>query len=586
MQLAPQLFLTVLQGRSLFGAFSGLLCCLMYSAVAETGRCDLATGTRGAVATVHPLATEAAIDVFESGGNAVDAAVAAAFMLGVVDNHNSGLGGGCFVVIRTAGGDVVAIDGRETAPARAHRDMFVDGGVPQPEWSTTGPLAVATPGTLAAYAAAIESHGTKELGELIRPAAKVADEGFAIDRSYAQSLRATREHILKFPSTRAVLLKPSGQPYEEGERLVQRDLAKTYRAIAEGGADWFYRGPLAEHVGRWMAENGGVLTGGDFAKYEAKRREPIVTTYRGRTIVGMPPPSSGGVHVAQILNILEHFDLQELYAQDPAAFTHVVAEAMKLAFADRAHWLGDADFVSVPRGIVSKEYAAELARKIDLQKATKVRAHGMPPRHEDAFFGTAGGDSADKHTTHIAAADAAGNWVAITATVNTTFGSKVIVPGTGLVLNNEMDDFSIAPGVPNAFGLVGAEANAVAPGKRPLSSMSPTIVLDDGRPIMTVGAAGGPKIITQVVLAIIRTIDLEVPPDESIAAPRFHHQWRPDVLFFERATPADLAWAVAGRGHAIAQQESAGVSQAIWQDTDGTFIAVADPRVPGKAAGF
>jgi gamma-glutamyltranspeptidase/glutathione hydrolase len=570
--------------REAIGQFSALLAFFLATS-AQSGRCDVATGTRGAVATVHPLATEAALEVFESGGNAVDAAVAAAFMLGVVDNHNSGLGGGCFVVIRTAGGEIVAIDGRETAPARAHRDMFLENGVPQPQRSTTGPLAVATPGALAAYAAAIEAHGAKELSELILPAVRVAEEGFPIDRIYADSLRSAKDEIVKFPATRAALLKLSGEPYEEGERLVQSDLAKTYRAIAEGGTDWFYRGPFAEHVGTWMADNGGVLSAEDFATYQVKERAPVVTTYRGRTIVGMPPPSSGGVHVAQILNILEHFDLKGLHAKDPAAFTHVVAEAMKLAFADRAHWLGDSDFVDVPRGLVSKEYAEKLARQIDLQKTTEVAAHGTPPGHEHDFFGTAGGDSANKHTTHIAAADAAGNWVAITATVNTTFGSKVIVPGTGLVLNNEMDDFSIAPGVPNAFGLVGAEANAVAPGKRPLSSMSPTIVLEDGRPVMTVGAAGGPRIITQVVLAIVRKIDLEMPLDEAISAPRFHHQWRPDVLFLERSMPADLVGAVAARGHTIRQHDAAGVCQAIvWEDEK--LVAVSDPRVPGKAAGY
>jgi gamma-glutamyltranspeptidase/glutathione hydrolase len=570
--------------REAIGQFSALLAFFLATS-AQSGRCDVATGTRGAVATVHPIATEAAIDVLKSGGNAVDAAVAAAFILGVVDNHNSGLGGGCFIVIRTAGGELVAIDGRETAPARAHRDMFLDGGVPQPHWSTTGPLAVATPGALAAYAAVIESHGTKELSELILPAADVAEQGFPIDRVYAGSLRAAKDEIVKFPATRAALLKPSGEPYEEGERLVQSDLAKTYRAIAEGGADWFYRGPLAEQVGRWMAENGGLLAAEDFANYQAKRRAPIVTAYRGRTIVGMPPPSSGGVHVAQILNTLEHFNLKELHAKDPAAFTHVVAEAMKMAFADRAYWLGDSDFVDVPRGLISMEYAEKLARQIDLQKKIEVASHGTPPGHEHDFFGAAGGDSANKHTTHIAAADAAGNWVAITATVNTTFGSKVIVPGTGLVLNNEMDDFSIAPGVPNAFRLVGAEANAVAPGKRPLSSMSPTIVLEDGRPVMTVGAAGGPRIITQVVLAIVHKIDLEMPLDVAIGAPRFHHQWRPDVLFFERSMPADLVGAVGARGHTVRRQDAAGVCQAIvWED--GKLVAASDPRVPGKAAGF
>jgi gamma-glutamyltranspeptidase/glutathione hydrolase len=281
--------------------------------------------------------------------------------------------------------------------------------------------------------------------------------------------------------------------------------------------------------------------------------------------------------VAQILNILERFDLKELHDRDPALFVHVVAEAMKLAFADRAYWLGDADFVPVPRGLVDKEYAAKLAARIQLDKAIKVDEHGLPPAHDTNLFG--------KHTTHIAAADAEGNWVGITATVNTTFGSKVIVPGLGLVLNNEMDDFSIAPGTPNAFGLIGAEANAVAPGKRPLSSMSPTIVLKDGKPVMTVGAAGGPRIITQVLLAIVRRIDLGLPVERAVGDARFHHQWSPDVLYVERKLERKLLSGLAARGHMV-ESGGGGVCQAIAVNEQGGLQGVHDPRVPGKAAGW
>jgi gamma-glutamyltranspeptidase/glutathione hydrolase len=326
-----------------------------------------------------------------------------------------------------------------------------------------------------------------------------------------------------------------------------------------------------------MANNDGVMTADDFAAYSPVEREPLVTTYHDWTIVGFPPPSSGGVHVAQMLNILERFDLAAEYKRDPARALHTIAEAMKLAFADRAHWLGDPDFVDVPRGLVDKDYASELAKKIDPEKAADVPGHGTPPRAIEDLFGK-------KHTTHIAAADSEGNWVAITATINTTFGSKVIVPGTGVMLNNEMDDLSAQPGVPNAFGLVGGENNAVAPGKRPLSSMSPTIVLKDGQPVLTVGAAGGPKIITQALQAIVRRHDFGQSLAESVAAPRIHHQWRPDELVVEEKMPADVVKKLESFGHKIEKIGTGGVTQAIEVGADGKLIGTFDPRVPGKAA--
>jgi gamma-glutamyltranspeptidase/glutathione hydrolase len=296
-------------------------------------------------------------------------------------------------------------------------------------------------------------------------------------------------------------------------------------------------------------------------------------------VVGFPPPSSGGIHVAQILNIVENFELKrENENIDSPATAHILTEAFKLAFADRAHWLGDADFVDVPRGLVSKEYARKLAGRIDPARAIEVPAHGNPPNWRQDVFG--------RHTTHIAAADADGNWVTLTATVNTAFGSKVIVPGTGVVLNNEMDDFSIYPGVPNAFGLIGAENNSVAPGKRPLSSMSPTIVLDSkSKPVLTVGAAGGPKIITQVVLAIVRHIDFGQPLPEAVADPRFHHQWRPNHVSYETGIAQRIHDGLQARGHQLERIGSGGRTQAIALDQNGQLIGVSDPRGPGKAAG-
>ena len=546
--------------------------------MAEEARPKAAESPRAMVATVHPLATEAGLAALRAGGNAVDAAIAAAVTLGVVDGHNSGLGGGSLLLIRAPDGSVQALDGREMAPARAHRDMYVRDGKLDAEASQTGPLAVAVPGALAVYAEALERFGKRRLADVLEPAAALAENGFALDRVYASKLAANAAKLARFPGSKAVLLRPDGQAFGVGETLRQPDLARTYRAIAAEGPEWFYGGPFARSVGQWMAENSGVLSTSDFGAYRVRRREPLTTTYRGHSVIGFPPPSSGGVHVAQMLAMLEPIALAETFRRDPAEWTHVVAEAMKRAFADRAHWLGDPDFARVPRGLVDKAYAESLGRTIDPKRATRVAGHGMPPRADEDVF--------EKHTTHVAAADASGYWVALTTTVNTTFGSKVIVPGTGVILNNEMDDFSAQPGQPNAFGLVGAEANAVAPGKRPLSSMSPTILLRDKRPIMTVGAAGGPTIISQVLIALLRRLDLEAPLEECLGGPRFHHQWAPDELRLERSTPPSLQDSLRSRGHTLRLVDGLGVSQAItWDAARGVFQGVSDPRVPGLAAG-
>jgi gamma-glutamyltranspeptidase/glutathione hydrolase len=539
---------------------------------------NVAVSSKGMVASVHPLATDAGLAALRKGGNAVDAAIAVGLTLGVVDTHNSGLGGGCFILIRRADGKLIAIDGREAAPAKATRDMYLRDGKPQPDLSQTGALAAATPGALAGYALALKEHGKLKLADLVRPAAELAERGFPLDKSSASALARNAKQLRKFSGDGVSLLKPDGSPYAQGEILKQPDLARTYRGIAENDVDSFYRGPFASAVGQWMAEHGGVLSADDFANYQPVTREPLVTTYRGRTIVGFPPPSSGGVHVAQILNMLEGFDLKAVQTRSEGEYTHILAESMKLAFADRAFWLGDSDFVRVPRGLVDKDYARQLAAKIDPAKMKAVAGHGLPPQSDERVF--------SKHTTHVAAADAEGNWVAMTQTVNTAYGCLVIVPGTGVVLNNEMDDFAIAPGTPNAFGLVGAEANAVAPGKRPLSSMSPTIVLEDGQPIMSVGAAGGPTIISQVVQALVRRLDLGLPLDQAVGLPRIHHQWSPDAVRIESRLDPALQAALTARGHKLTPVGNMGVSQAIWFDkTSGQFLGVHDPRVPGKAAG-
>lgn len=522
----------------------------------------------GAVATVNPIATQAGEQALARGGNAVDAAIAAALMLGVVDGHNSGIGGGCFIVIRWADGRIEAVDGREMAAAAASRNMFLVDGVADTELSTTGALAIGIPGSLAAYDYLLKKGGKLTLKDALLPAAERAEQGFAISESYASRLAHTADAIRKFPESARILLDVNGNPGSVGEPLVLPELARTYRKIAEQGINYFYQGPFAQAVERWMQANGGIVTAEDFADYQLKLREPIRSSYRGYQIVGFPPPSSGGVHVAQILQILEHFDVASLREADRQ---HLLAEAMKLAFADRAYWLGDPDFVPVPRGLIDPAYTKALAGKINLEKALPVYQAGTPPRADIELFG--------KHTTHVAAADREGNWVAITTTVNTSFGSKVIIPGTGVIMNNQMDDFSAQPGVQNAFGLLGAEANSIAPGKRPLSSMSPTIVLKDGQPVMTLGAAGGPTIITQVVQALVNVIDLDMSLQEALEAPRLHHQWKPDTLFIEPVMSDALRDELTRRGHLLEEREHFGATQIIGLSKTGDFISVSEPRL-------
>lgn len=532
-----------------------------------------ATERTGAAVTVHPLATKAAMNAFERGGNAVDAVVAAALTLGVVDGFNSGIGGGCFMLIHKPNGRFVAIDGRETAPAAASRDMYLRDGKANPELSRTGALAIGVPGALAAYDLAIRQHGNLSLAEHLSQAATIAEQGFALDRSYLDRLGQVVEKLRRFPGSARIFLDVDGNAWPSGHRLKQPDLAKSYRSIALHSVDWFYRGPFALKTEQWMSANGGLITHKDLLGYKAKRREPVRTTYRGHEIVGFPPPSSGGVHIAQILNILEAFDVRSM-APGSAEFVHLVTEAMRLAFADRAHWLGDADFAPVPKGLASKKYARRLAKRIDPSKAAKIDAHSTPQDAVTNLFG--------KHTTHFSATDTDGWWVACTATVNTTFGSGVVIPGTGVVMNNEMDDFSAQPGVPNAFGLIGAEANTVAPGKRPLSSMSPTIVVKDAKPIFTVGAAGGPTIITQVLLAVIQVVDYGKSPTEALVQTRFHHQWKPDRLLVEKTLGQANIEALRAKGHTVKVVNTLGAAQAIGLGQAGKpFTGSPDPRGRG-----
>ena len=560
------------QGPSYWHQFSLVTCFLILVICLPS---SVLAGKRGAVAAGHELAAKAGMDALSRGGNAVDAAVAVGLTLGVVDGFNSGIGGGCFMLIRTPRGELVALDGRETAPERAFRDMYLRDGQAVPELSQEGALAVAVPGALATFDMALRRYGSLDLADLLLPAAEIAESGFPVNRTFYGRISSVVQTLRKYPEIRSVYLDADHQPFEVGHHFVQKELAQSYRSIAKDGISAFYEGSIASALTDWMSNHGGLITRKDLADYRTKFRAPVRSTYRGFEIAGFPPPSSGGIHVAQILKILESFDIGSM-DRHSADWVHLVIEAMKLAFADRAFWLGDGDFADVPRGLTSDEYAKALASRINPDRSTSVPKHGLPPHADKALFGS--------HTTHYSAADQQGYWVACTATVNTTLGSKVMIPNTGIVLNNEMDDFSAQPGKPNFFGLLGSEANAVQPGKRPLSSMSPTLVLKNGEPILSLGAAGGPTIISQTLVHLILMLDFGLGVDEALAHPRLHHQWKPDRVVLEASWPPSVIQALKAKGHEVHVVNRLGAAQAVQRTIrDQSFKGASDPRIDGSS---
>jgi gamma-glutamyltranspeptidase/glutathione hydrolase len=515
-----------------------------------------AYGEHGMVVTSQADATRAGVALLRAGGNAVDAAAAAAFALGVTQPFSTGIGGGGFLLLRLDDGRAIAIDARETAPQAATRDMYLQPGVAE-DASVLGPLAAGTPGLVAGLALAVEKFGTKPLAEVLAPAIRLADAGFAIGPYHAHMIETMRRRLPaeRFPETARIQFPPAGEAARPGWRLVQKDLARTLREVARRGASGFYQGRVAEAIAKEVAERGGLLDVHDLAAYRAVPRETVSGSYRGYEIHSFPPPSSGGVALIEALNILEGFDLAARGAGSSASF-HLIVEALKLAFADRAAFLGDPDFVDIPVPLlIGKSYAAELRARIDPpwyrrapwnwlrgERAIHVEGPGLPP--ED--FGT----------THLSVTDAQGNAVAITETINTPYGSGITVPGTGILLNNEMDDFAKAPDTPNVYGLVDTRgSNAIAPGKRPLSSMTPTVLEKDGKLFLVTGSPGGPRIISTVLLTILNVVDYGMDVQEAVAAPRVHHQWIPDVVYVEPEVPEDVVAGLRHRGHTVERSE-------------------------------
>jgi gamma-glutamyltranspeptidase/glutathione hydrolase len=529
------------------------------------------------VSVQEAVAAEVGLQVLKDGGNAVDAGVAVALALAVTLPRAGNLGGGGFMMVHDAEtGETRAIDYREMAPASATRDMYLDAdGNADSTLSRFHGLAVGVPGTVAGMQLALETYGTMTLEQAAAPAIRLAEDGILVTADLADSLKALEKRMKTWPATAAIFYKEDGSFYEPGDVLKQPDLAATLKKIATEGPDGFYRGEVAEKIAASVQEAGGSMTVEDLANYRAVIRAPVTGTYRGHEIVSMPPPSSGGTHIIQILNVMEGYPIGFL-GHNSSDTIHLMAEAMKRAYADRSEYLGDPDFVDVPvKALTSKDYAAKIRDGISLNRATPsatIKPGKLAPYESD-------------QTTHFSIVDKDGNAVSNTYTLNFSYGSGMTAAGTGVLLNNEMDDFSAKPGVPNAYGLIGGEANAVEPGKRPLSSMSPTIVLKDSKPFLVTGSPGGSRIITTTLQVISNMIDHGMNVAEATHAARIHHQWLPDEIRVEDGgLSRDTVAALEAKGHTIAVKSVMGSTQSIHVDTDkGLLLGASDPRRTGSA---
>ena len=541
-------------------------------------------GRHGMVASTNEVASSVGVEIMKRGGNAVDAAIAVAFALAVTHPAAGNLGGGGFMMIRLKDGRTTAIDYREMAPGAAHRNVYLDknGNLIEGEGgSLVGYRAAGVPGTVRGMELALKKYGSGKLtwAQLVEPARQLAGRGFVVTHELARSLYSNREYLEKYAETKRIYLK-GGKFYQEGEFFRQPELAATFARLQRFGPNEFYEGETARLIVADMKRNNGLMTMDDLHGYVAKERAPVRGNYRGYEIISMPPPSSGGAVLIQMLNILEGFDLQKLEANSSDRY-HLMAEAMRRAFADRAEYMGDADFVKVPvPGLIDKAYAATLRATINTERAStseEIRA-GRPAGYES------------EETTHFTVVDAEGNAVSNTYTLNNSYGSAAVAKGTGLLLNDEMDDFAAKPGTPNMYGLIQGERNAVAPKKRPLSAMTPTIVLrKDGSLWFTVGSPGGPTIINTVLCVITNVIDYEMNIQQAIDFPRIHHQWLPDELVGEPlGLSGDTQKALTARGHKLAKLRYLGDAEGIMiEEKTGVRLGATDPRrSDGLAIGY
>lgn len=542
--------------------------------VADTGQA--VTAQRGMVVAQEKISARIGADILQRGGNAVDAAVATGFAMAVTYPRAGNIGGGGFMVIHSAErGEDVAIDYRETAPAAMTRDIFLGSdGKPDIAKSRDSALGIGVPGTPAGLALALEKYGSGKFSllDLLQPAIALARDGFIIADDLGDTMASAQRRLARWPSATKIFTSADGKPLGDGDRLVQADLAATLTAMAEQGPRGFYEGAVAQKLVKAIGDAGGIMTTEDLKSYRAFVRAPVRGTYRGYDIVSMPQPSSGGVVLVETLNILEGFPMQDM-KQGSAASLHVMIEAMKRAYADRARYLGDPAFVSAPVAtLISKDYAAKQRASIDLDRATPWTdaLSATPPRE-------------GSNTTHFSVVDSFGNAVSNTYTLNFPYGVGLVAEGTGVLLNNELDDFTAAPGASNAFGLVGFEANLSGPGKRPLSSMSPTIVLKDGKPVLVTGTPGGSRIISAVLQVVVNVLDYRMDVAAAVAAPRLHHQWLPDEVRIERGFDEATLAALRAKGHQVIEPLGQTSANSIAVTPNG-LLGAPDPRTRGAEA--
>jgi len=529
----------------------------------------------GMVASQETLASRTGVEILKQGGNAVDAAVAVAFSLAVTLPRAGNIGGGGFMLVHIAKENkTIAIDYREMAPSKAKKNIFLDeNGDAVEKLSREHGLAVGVPGTVMGMSLALEKYGTMTLAQVTAPAIKMAQEGISITPDLAQSLAGLKRRMAQWPTTAAIFYKADGSDYQVDDILKQPELAHSLSLIAEKGTKGFYEGETATKLINAVKEAGGIMTLDDLKNYKVVEREPVRGEYRGYEVVSMPPPSSGGVHIIEMLNVLQQFPIDKL-GHNTAQTIHLMAETMKYAYSDRSEYLGDPDFYKVPvTALTSKDYAHKIASQIAMNKATpsaEIKPGKLAPYESD-------------QTTHFSVVDKWGNAVSNTYTLNFSYGSGLVAKGTGILLNNEMDDFSAKPGVPNGYGLVGGDANAVEGNKRPLSSMSPTIVMKDGKPFLVTGSPGGSRIITTTLQIIMNVIDHGLNIAEASNAARVHHQWQPDELRVESSFNRDTISLLEAKGHKVKVQSAMGSTQSIMVTEQGIFGA-SDPRHSGSEA--
>ncbi|WOT03832.1 gamma-glutamyltransferase [Shewanella youngdeokensis] len=528
----------------------------------------------GMVSSQEALATQAGVEILKQGGNAVDAAVAVGFSLAVTLPRAGNIGGGGFMLVHLAEHNkTIAIDYREMAPAKAHKDIFLDEqGNPVKKLSREHGLAVGVPGTVMGMELALKKYGTMTMAQVTQPAISMAKNGIVVTPDLSASLTRLKKRLSQWPSSVEVFYKPDNSDYQQGEVLKQPALAHSLSLIAKHGSKGFYQGETAVKIVAAVKAAGGIMTLDDLKHYQAIERTPVSGQYRGYTVVSMPPPSSGGVHIIEMLNMLEQYPINQL-GHNTAATLHLMTESMKRAYADRSEYLGDPDFTRVPvAALTNKDYAKNLAKNIVPNKTTpssEIKPGNLAPYESD-------------QTTHYSVVDKWGNAVSNTYTLNFSYGSGLVAKGTGILLNNEMDDFSAKPGTPNGFGLIGGEANAVEGKKRPLSSMSPTIVMKDGKPYIVTGSPGGSRIITTTLQVIMNVIDHNFNIAEATNAARIHHQWLPDVLQMEHTVNGDTRKLLEAKGHQINTSRAMGSTQSIMVTEQGVFGA-SDPRRSGSA---